>query len=334
MRPDLSREQRIGWSVCGGAIAVAVGLVLWANDWGDSHATLDKERTAIERENAGQPLNRLIARQRQANDALRQTIDRLKTQNGFAIEPVFQVPGSDPTYARQPGKYFYDVLFPATEKLDERRKAIGIVEYDRYLGFGTGPNVPPNRDVPPDANATYLLTMLQLRLKAAVIALQIEPPLDRIAFDQVQVPPSLKQLETGPENRPPLLREWPMTLSVRGSLRSITQLLYRLSQFPSADATPTPAPWLRDRNALLDELGKLGTREFQFTAYPLVTTGFAINSKNRTAKDRSQQLDATFQLAGMQFIADAERGPAAAPSGRGGTGAAGSASAPTGRRPF
>jgi hypothetical protein len=93
-------------------------------------------------------------------------------------------------------------------------------------------------------------------------------------------------VETGPVNRPPLLREYPLTLTLRGSLKTILTILHRLGQ--------------------VDENG---------TDYPLILRGFSIRSDNTRARDEVQQLEAVIEIAGMQFVADAARGDATAPAG-------------------
>jgi hypothetical protein len=117
------------------------------------------------------------------------------------------------------------------------------------------------------------MTMLQLTEKAVGIVLAAnEPPLESFAITHERA------VETGPAGRPVLLREYPLTLKVRGSLKDILWILHRLSQF-EADGKD----------------------------YPLILRGLVIQSENAKPKDNIQHLDAVFQLAGMQFLTPEER---------------------------
>jgi hypothetical protein len=138
---------------------------------------------------------------------------------------------------------------------------------------------PPDDRVPPDSEAQQLLDMLQLTEKALGVVLLAQDPVEW--FDISHGRP----YETGPVARPALLAEYPLTLKVRGSL---TTVLWILHQF--------------------------GTRAER--DYPLILRGLTIRSDNSKPKDDVQQLEATFELAGMAFLADAGRDAVAAPAAR------------------
>lgn len=136
---------------------------------------------------------------------------------------------------------------------------------------------PPDDRVPADEEAQQLLDMLQLTEKALRVVLKAPDPVEwfDISHD--------KPYKTGPLSRPELLEEYPLTLKVRGSLPTVLWILH--------------------------SFGTRGEHDF-----PLILRGLTIRSDNTKAKDDVQQLEAEFDLAGMSFLSDAARAPAAAPA--------------------
>lgn len=261
MSPDISGTQRAGLAALAAAILAAGAMCWWMwSDQPDLDTRLETARTAAAKISGKEPLRLRVDRQRTANAELRTNLGELKNQAGFTINERFRVPPDE----REPGKFFLGRFINVRQELRDKADRQRI-ERDERLGF------PPDDRVPPDAEVPQLLAMLQLTEKALTVVLSAEDPVEwfKISHGAPQ--------ETGPASRPPLLKEYPLTLEVRGSLKTILWILHRYGQRSDGD-------------------------------YPLIVRGFKINSDNTKAKDDMQQLEATFELAGMAFLSDSERG--------------------------
>lgn len=260
MSPDLRRPRLLARSACLAALLVAVGLAWWAWDAAQAAAArLDEARRAAERAAEGEPLAERVERQRAANAELRQALSRLKNEHGFRRLPEFTV---RPEVVEK-GKYFLDRFVEVRQRLREQAQARRI-DSDERLGF------PLDDRVPPDSEAQGLLDVLQLTDKALSTVLAAPDPVEW--FDIRHGRP----IETGPLSRPPLVRELPITLRVRGSHKTIMWVLHRFGTLAEGD-------------------------------YPLIVRGFAVSSRNQRARDDIAQLDATFELAALDFIPDEQR---------------------------
>ena len=265
MTPDISSPQRAGIAAMAAAILAAGGMCWYM--WSDQPVVderLETARAAAAKITGKEPLRERVDRQRIANTELRANLAELKRQSGFTTSESFRVPPGE----REPGafylKRFVNVRQGLRDKADARR-----IDRDERLGF------PADDRAPPDADAQPLLDMLELTEKALSVVLEAPDPVEwfKIAHDRPEL--------TGPANRPPLLREYPLTLEVRGSLKTILWILHRYGQRAEGD-------------------------------YPLILRGLKIESDNTKSKDDIQQLEATFQLAAMTFVSDEERGIKAA----------------------
>jgi hypothetical protein len=155
------------------------------------------------------------------------------------------------------------------------------IAYQENLGFVKTAKVHKDEDAP------YLLAMLQMTRKAADVILSTPSPVQSFKITQLQKQATI----TGPAGRPPLLREYVLTLNVRGSLSDLLWILHRLAQ------------------------------KEEENDYPLIVRGIRIESKNLDPKDSIQQLDAVFEVAAMEFLSEEERAAAAkAHAGRSGNG--------------
>lgn len=260
MRPVVRKETMTGWAVLGGTLlACLIGLWL-VSDGGELASQVEAARTSLP---AGgkEELRVRVERQREANQNLHLTIEKLKKDASFEIEPRFQIPKDD----KQPGYLFKKRFVEVRQGLRQKAEARRIV-YDENIGFGADP------EVPKDELAPYLMTMLQLTEKVVGIALDTPAPLESLTITHG------REIETGPESRPALLREFPLKLSVRGSLKDILWILHRLSQVE---------PGGKD--------------------YPVILRGLLIASENAKPRDDVQQLTAEFELAGMRFLSEEER---------------------------
>lgn len=286
MTPDISSPQRAGIAAMAAAVLAAAGMCWYM--WSDQPVVderLEAARAAAAKITGKEPLRARVDLQRGANAQLRTNLAELKTQSGFTASESFRVPPGE----REPGNFYLKRFVNARQGLRDKANARRI-DFDERLGF------PADDRAPPDADAQPLLDMLELTEKALGVVLDAPDPVEWFKISHGK--PEL----TGPANRPPLLREYPLTLEVRGSLKTILWILHRYGQRAEGD-------------------------------YPLILRGLKIESDNTKSKDDVQQLEATFQLAAMTFVSDEERGVKAAAKPTSGGGAAGSTGGGRGARP-
>ncbi len=277
MRPVVQKETVTGWAVLGGTLLVCL-LALWlVSDGGELAGQVAAAQSSLP-PSGKEELRTRVERQREANQNLHLTIEKLKKDASFDIEEPFQIPKDN----KQPGYFFKQRFVEVRQGLRLKAEARKIV-YDENIGFGADPAVPK------DEFALYLMTMLQLTEKVVGIALDTPSPLESLTISHG------KEIETGPESRPALLREFPLKLNVRGSLKDILWILHRLSQVE---------PGGKD--------------------YPVILRGMLIESENVKPRDDVQQLTAEFELAGMRFLTEEERSRDPLAKGAGGRPVAGS----------
>ena len=271
MSPDLSSPRRTGIAALLAALLAAGAMVWWM--WSDSPEValrLEVARDAAKKISGKEVLRDRVAKQRAANVELRENIVKLKGEAGFARKAEFTVPPSE----NEKGKFFLNRFVDVRQALREKAQRQRI-ESDERLGF------PPDDKVPPGEEAQTLLDMLQLTEKALNVVLSAPDPVEW--FDITHGKP----YDTGPVSRPPLLKEYPLTLKLRGSLKTVLWILH-----------------------------SFGTRNDK--DYPLILRGLDITSGNSKARDDVQQIEAVFELAGMAFFAEEGRTPVVAPKGDGG----------------
>jgi hypothetical protein len=264
MMPDVKKETQTGWLVLGGTMVVVL-IAFWVISDGGAlaeQAGQEKDRHA---KGGSEDMLAHVDRQIEANQAMRLTIENLKRDSSFVLAKEFLIPAD----AKQPGYLFKQRFTEVREGLRNKAEAKKI-SYDQNIGFGADPKVPDDREAP------YLMSMLQLTEKVVAIAFGTPTPLENLKVSH------LDAVNTGPESRPVLVREYPLKLEVRGGLKDILWVLHRISQ-----VTPTADGKTKD--------------------YPLILRGFSIKSDNAKAKDSVQQLDAVFDLAAMHFITEEER---------------------------
>lgn len=265
MMPDVKKEEQTGWLVLAGSAVVTL-IALWIISDGGELAEQAEQAQAGLAVGGREDMAVHVERQVQANEQLRKTIEQLKGETDFVLADEFVIRAEE----RQPGYFFKRKFVEVRERLRDKAEARRIA-YDQNIGFGADPAVPP------DEQAPYLLTMLQLTEKIVGIAFDTERPLESLSVTHGPA------IDTGPETRPVLVREYPLKLEVRGGLKDILGILHRISQ--------------------IDPPGKDGKRH----DYPLILRGFSITSDNATPKDNISQLDAVFDLAAMRFISEEER---------------------------
>jgi hypothetical protein len=260
MSPDLSSASRGGLAALCAALLAAGGMAWWSwSDQPEVDQRLETARRAAAKIKGAEPLRERVERQRAANAELRANIAELKAQAGFTTAERFKVPPTE----NEKGKFFLNRFVDVRQTLREKAVARRI-DSDERLGF------PPDNRVPPDAEAQQLLDMLQLTEKALTVVLAAPDPVEW--FDIAHGKP----YDTGPVSRPALLSEYPLTLKLRGSLKTVLWILH-----------------------------SFGTRSER--DYPLILRGLTITSANSRVRDDVQQLEAVFELAGMAFIGEAGR---------------------------
>ncbi|HYE08042.1 MAG TPA: hypothetical protein VEL07_21165 [Planctomycetota bacterium] len=324
MRPDMRKPVQAGWATLGGALAI--GLIALALVGAGDGVDLDSVRADYARRHGKRDFARLISEQRHANGELARTIDDLKYESGMSANPYFRVPPGE----YQKGVLFKDRLFWVQDRLRPLAKGRSV-EFNEDLGFGQWAH-----DLPPDAMTPDLLLTLQVVYKAATIALSTTES----NFVSIAIEPDLKPVLAGAKDRP-LLTEYPLTLKVVGSLKDILWVLHRFSQVePStvkareeADDASEQAeeaaivalyPKLSERSgtkALSKEDAALLDDWVARHDYPLIISRLVIDGGNTSEKDQVTQLTATFTVAGMRFLDDAQR--AGAPAAKARTGGAG-----------
>jgi hypothetical protein len=303
MRPAISRERRHGWLAFGLAVLVAGGTLGWLG------LAIIRERDrqevaarAFTQRQGPFPVSAEVSRRTKNIANLRAVIEEQKKQVGYrAVSPFILEAHPDRGYFV---RVVYDQLRKEFVELSRRRN----VDFEPDMGF----DFPGDRPPPAD-EAPHWTVMMQLVSKAVFLALQTnflegEQGIRHIRIDPLE---NGRRVATGPAGRPPLLREYPFTMTVQGSLRDIQWLLHQLS----AD-TPTAAHREFDQLlvTLTDKLRnvvpgldvKTMERHGGSTG-PLIIRGLTISSQNMKPLDQVSQLTAVIQLAGMDFLSSDER---------------------------
>jgi hypothetical protein len=270
--PDLSSQRQLGLVACALALLVAIGMPVWASwDSTDSAARLEaaKKEVAAAKVAGSQPLQARVAQQRAANAAVLANIVELKTQTGFRTAPRYQIPSG----SAEPGKFFSDLHSIVAGELQKKCVSKGI-QFQEGIGFTKEVlKREENAEV-----AQELLNVLQLTEKALNTAIS----------DHKDAPDPIESFKIShgktDESGLPLLREYPIKLEVRCSLKRILWILH-----------------------------SVGTRVE--SEPPLILRGLSITSNNTKPKDDIQILDATFDLAAMAFPKTDSTGPALARPG-------------------
>ena len=265
MIPNVKKETQTGWLILAGTTLVVI-VGLWLVSDGGSLEELAQQQQSSLAVSGHEDMAIHVERQIEANEDLRTTIEHLKQQTSLILADEFTVKEG----MAQAGNYFRSQFYKVHDRLYDKAKARKIT-YDEYLGFGKDPAIPP------DDQAQYLLIMLQLTEKIVGIAFDSERPLESLSVSHGPT------VDTGPETRPALVREYPLKLEVRGGLKDILGILHRISVVTKSD----------DGDKRRD--------------YPLILRGFSIKSENATPKDDISQLEAVFDLAAMHFIPEDER---------------------------
>ncbi len=263
-----------------GALMIGGLLAWWFMQDDGLKDQLEAARSAHTKMTGPEVFSERIEKQRAANEALSHTIEDLKSENGFTVSREFRIEPEDIRSGFNPGYIFKNRFTGVRQRLNDiaQQKRIEYKEDNLNFGFGSDEKVPPDRDAPD------LLIMLQLTEKAALIAFNTRTPIAKFNITHGT------KTVTGPAGRPPLVREYPLTMEITATLEDVLWILHALSQVKE----PEPGKPRDD--------------------YPLVLQGgLTINGMNPTEKDEIQLVQAVFKIAGMQFLTPQERG--GAPSG-------------------
>jgi hypothetical protein len=280
MQPDLKRERRAGWASLAGALVLCGVALGWYSADESLDAQLQSRKADHDRRTGPEPMAEHVAKQEKANQALVANIEELKKGVGFTVTPHFTLKKTDVDAGTQPGTVFNNRFAEVYDEIANKAHDRGI-KYEEFLGFAA------EKDTPPGAQVPMLLTMLQLTRRATLIAFATPTPIHEFTIKHDQQPRL-----TGPKDRPPLQREYGLTMQVKGSLRDVLWILFRLS---IADKAPgDQKDW---------DVGK----------YPLVLQNLQIDSQNVAEVDPAkiiQQVTATFQIAAIEFLPDDQRAAA------------------------
>jgi hypothetical protein len=266
MTPDLRRPVAAAWgALVGAAVVGALGL------WFVHDPTMAERVQALGPvgDPGAEPAQTRIAKQEEAVRQLQASIDRLKAATSFQVRNDFRIlPDSPNRNEREPSLRWQERYIAVKLRLFEGAKRRNVT-LDPNIGFSVYEKSMPKPDDLP-----HCLEMLQLVEKALDIALGVEAPLKQIEIKLGDYRGNL----TGPAGRPPLLREFRITLSVQGQMESILEMLHAMAQ--------------------TKEEGD----------HPLVFCGGSISSENRKDTDSIPTLTARIELAGMRFVTGPERG--------------------------
>lgn len=292
MRPDMSKDIHTGWIVLAVVAVITVIAYMVVSDGGTSAKRYQQLLTAYQSSQGDTqyPLQEEIRKQRLATDRLINNLELIKKETGITPIQPFSLPAN---YLGQKGSYFRKLYDISVEYLRGRARNKRI-SYEDNLGFTFPDALILEEDV-----AEVELKRLQLSVRAILLALSTPDRLREVSIEHGTI------IKTGPISRPPLLREYPFTVSVRGSLKDILWLLHQYS----ADTVPPDS--VSDWNKFVNYSQRHMKMEVKPTRaqdhFPLILRGFSITSNNTEPIDNISQLDAVFELGGMEFLSDAER---------------------------
>lgn len=269
MSPDLRSQRQLGITALATAVLLVAGGLWWVvDDEAQASVRLSAAQEEIAKLKGKEPLRDRVKQQIKSNAELRANIARLKLATGFITASRFRVPPN----SQEPGKFFSDTWTSVRQTLRqeaERRR----IEPDEDLGFSKADRAPAVAEL-----AQERLDILQITEKALNTAFGAPDPIESYEIKH----------ERPDEGSMPLLKEYPLTLTVRGSLKTILWILHR---FGSATDGETP----------------------------LILRGLEISSENVKPRDDIQILSATFVLAAMAFPPESAAAPErlrAMPSGK------------------
>lgn len=301
MRPNLQREHAISWGILALAVVVAVAVGWWLRERAAAASrAFESAREAYARRIGSHDLAGLVAKVEDAILDMEGQIGELKRLTGFRRLPPFLVPGDSDLR----GSYFSFVFNTVFDELQFLADAKQVAIDGSRIGFAdfSGQAVD-------EGSLQRWLTMLQLVTKGAWLALSTPDE----SLESVEVLPlSIGNIvETGPAGRPPLVREYPFSMKVRGSLRAIKWLLWQFSLDERTEGSFDAKlnEWLAQRSRELRKEVEVDVplNDGSVSVGPLILRRITLSSGNTSPRDSVNQLDVTFHLAGMEYVSDADR---------------------------
>ncbi|MFW5750012.1 MAG: hypothetical protein ACOCZK_00040 [Planctomycetota bacterium] len=308
MKPNLTRERKRSWGVLAAVFACCALAVAWYHDWGELSQQLATQREQHDSLTGSLELQGLIDAQQGVNQQLRARIEERQRDVGIRARPPFVVPETGRGSADDSGDYFQDLYYAIRESLLNLGQTRGSVEsFDTKMGFAFAEGRPPPRDP-----VERWLTMLQLVTKTCYLACQSK--YREITLIEVAPIQAAEGILRGAEGRSPILREYPFSLHVRGTLRDILWLLHQLSYDNRAsEQTEASQRFQAWRRGLIEDLSaktrfkvQANPTELQTAFGPIAVLGLTIDGNAEDLEleqlDNLAQLDVHIDLVGMEFL--------------------------------
>ncbi len=302
MKPNVKREQRNGWLVLGAVGIICGGVVGWYASSDDLEAKLRSATSAHQSKLGKELMVNHIKQQKVANEILSQSIDDLKKGTNFTVSPFFKFSDAElSTKVHLTDLWLRDKFSVVVDEINGRARDYSFKEWDEYANIGFSQD--PTKS---DDEVAYNSIMLQLTYRAAVICFSLPPAggpegsTDHI--HSLKITHDTKPHLVGPAGRPALLREYNLKVQVKAPLTEVMWILYRFSDIKPSDDLAMRQPDL----------------PYDPGTYPLVLQNLTILGDPKMATeptkpfDQTLDVDATFDIAAMEFIEDAKRGSAPA----------------------
>jgi hypothetical protein len=288
---DLKKETQIAWTVLGAIVVIGGIVLLLLSGNGELSDEVEKAKAEYAKNFGSVLMSEKIRQQTEANNELQLTIMDLKKSEAFVQGADYVIPPNDPSMQAQHGIWLVKHAHDVASVLEFKAEKLGIGDYDRWLGFGEGSKnqFPDKVGEGPRGNeiADFRLIMFELSEKIAWLAMSTETPLQKLKITHKDA-----FVETGAEDRPPLLREYPLKLEVCGTHKDVLWILHELT-------------------VKIDDPNLKYARP-----YPLIIRGLLITSLDGKTEEQLPPHDdivpvnATFEVAAMKFLSEEERGEA------------------------
>lgn len=297
MKPELYDDTKISWYWFAGALVIALILVWIMQPGAKQQRQLEQQRSTYARER-GEPMRSQIERYRQNTIELAETIEQFKERFGMAQFPPFILPESE---KRDPWAYLDRVGASVVSRLGRIATVRGIELVDPDLGL-----INEYKNI----GETPQESLYQVMLTARTIYLAVQVPPSGQPLQSVNVTHAMSQLAGSPE-RPPLLQEFPLRLTITGGHEEVLWVLHQLSvEEPKLMHGNVQNGWeefVQDVQMDTGQEGafdRIGFREH----FPMVLRNFELLSENYSENEAVQTVTAHFDIAAMRFLDAADRG--------------------------
>jgi len=316
MQPDVKKEQRNGWLVLGAAAMLSLVCVGWYSYDDPLAERLDKAKTDYNKMRGPEPMSTHIRRQQQANQTLSQTIEDLKKDSGALVADYFTITDADLRNGDHESSIFNAKYHAVKDECDAQAFAFGLKHWGEHSSLGFS----DKEQLPTDAEAPYMLTMLQLTRRAARICFSSPPGEVAMPIKDLEFIHELKQRPpTGPPGRPPLLTEYPLTVKFTASLTQTMWIIWRFS-VGKVDELQQPSD---PKNRIEDSRGgddSQASHPWDDGAYPFalqeVTIVSPVTEELKINEEPNTDLTVTLRLAAMRFLPSSNRDTAVPAGGR------------------